>query len=256
MPKRTPPPDALPEAGRGRLAERAGARSRDEHPRRLDDVLPRLRSDIVRGRWAPGQRLREPVLCELFGVSRTPLRDAFRVLESEGLVQVTPHVGVVVTPATTPALREHVELLAALEQFAAGRTAERDEPATRRRLEALHLRMQAAARRGDQGAYLRLNDRLHRAIVLGAGNAALADAHEHARWHVHRARHLANALEPFDPDSATRHQAVIDAILRGDGAGAREAMHVHLDEVARRLGTPAAPPRRRPAARRSTDKEA
>ena len=250
MPKRTLSPEALPDAAPGRVAGRAGDRSRDERPRRLDDVLPRLRRDIVRGRWAPGQRLREPALCELFGVSRTPLRDAFRVLESEGLVQVTPHVGVVVTPATTPALREHVELLAALELFAAGRAAERGEPATRERLQALHLRMQAAARRGDRGGYLRLNDRFHRVIVLGAGNAALADAHEHARWHVHRARHLANALEPFDPDSAPLHQAVIDAILRGDGVAAREAMRIHLDEVARRLGTPAASARIRAPARR------
>lgn len=223
----------------------ASAGTRAERARRLDDVLPRLRRDIVGGRWSPGQRLPEPQLCALFGVSRTPLRDAFRVLESEGLVQVTPHVGAVVTPATTPALREHVELLAALEQHAAGRTAERADAATRVRLSGLHQRMQAAAERGDRRTYLRLNDRFHRAIVLAAGNTALADAHEHAMWHVHRARHLAYALEPFDAHpTGGHHQAVIDAILRGDAAAAREAMRAHLDEVAQRLADAPARARR------------
>jgi DNA-binding GntR family transcriptional regulator len=222
-----------------RTAPAAGDSPRDaERTRRLDDVLPRLRRDIVNGQWSPGQRLPEPRLCELFGVSRTPLRDAFRVLESEGLVQVTPHVGAVVTPATTPALREHFELLCALEQHAAGRTAERAAPPTLRRLVALHRRMQEAARAAHRREYLRLNDQFHRAVVLGAGNAALADAHEHVMWHVHRARHLANALEPFDPHPAGHHQTVVDAILRGDASGAREAMRIHLEEVARRLATP------------------
>src|ERR1700744_1564646 len=60
-------------------------------------ILAQLRLDIVEGRWQAGERLPEPLLCEEFGVSRTPLRDAFRILEPEALVELIPHVGAVVT---------------------------------------------------------------------------------------------------------------------------------------------------------------
>jgi DNA-binding GntR family transcriptional regulator len=196
-------------------------------------ILPHLRQDIVCGRWRPGQRLPEPLLCEEFGVSRTPLRDVFRALESEGLLRLIPHVGAVVTEASTPDLLERMELLGALEQFAAAKVASTADADTIAALSELQEAMIAAGQRGDQRDYFSLNDRFHRRLVLGARNAALADAHEHVMWHVHRARHLANEQEPLDAEPRSHHQRIIDSIIAGDAQAAADAIREHLDQVAR-----------------------
>ena len=138
-----------------------------------EQILPLLRNDIVEGRWQPGDRLAEPELCGELGVSRTPLRDALRILETEGLVRLVPHVGAVVTLIDPPDLLEKLEVLAELEQFAAMRDA-----ATLARLHVLDKAMADAASERNMQSYYALNDQFHRAIVLGATNDTLARLHE------------------------------------------------------------------------------
>jgi DNA-binding GntR family transcriptional regulator len=89
-----------------------------------------------------------------------------------------------------------------------------------------------AARSANATDYYQMNDDFHRAIVMGAGNKTLAEAHERVMWHIHRARHLANEHEPLSRNAASHHQRVVDAILAGDSPGAEQAMRDHLLEVA------------------------
>src|SRR6202022_2116733 len=84
-----------------------------------DQILPHLRRDIVENRWKSGERLSEPLLCKQFGVSRTPLRQALKTLEAEGLVRLVPHVGAVVTDPGATEIGETMEILIGLEQLAA-----------------------------------------------------------------------------------------------------------------------------------------
>jgi DNA-binding transcriptional regulator YhcF (GntR family) len=93
-------------------------------------ILPQIRRDIITGRWPPGARLSEPALCGEFGVSRTPLRDALRVLQAEGLIQLVPHVGAIVTQATGRGIGDKMELLIAIEQLAAFKVARQGSAAT------------------------------------------------------------------------------------------------------------------------------
>jgi DNA-binding GntR family transcriptional regulator len=199
-------------------------------------ILPQIRRDIITGRWPPGQRLSEPALCGEFGVSRTPLRDALRLLQAEGLIQLIPHVGAVVTPTSGPGIGEKIELLIAIEQLAAFKVARQGSAATLRTIERLHDKMVAAAERSNAEQYYGLNDDFHRAIVVGAENATLAEAHEGVMWHVYRARHLANTHEPLARDAGHHHQTIVDAILNRDGDAAERAMRHHLLEVARIIG--------------------
>lgn len=203
-------------------------------------ILPHLRQDIITGRWRPGDRLPEPGLCREFNVSRTPLRDALRVLEAEGLVRMIPHVGAVVTEATGPDIGEKMELLTAIEQFAAFKLAQLGTSTAVQRIERLHAEMQEAAARTDASLYYRLNDDFHRTIVLGTGNRSLADAHERVMWHVHRARHLANMHEPLSQNAALHHQGIVDGIVRRDPDAAERAMREHLAEVAQIIARPTA----------------
>lgn len=197
-----------------------------------EQILPFIRRDIIMGRWKPKERLSEPMLCREFGVSRTPLRDAFKVLESEGLITLVPHVGAVITDPTVPDMGEKLELLISLEQFAAFKLALLRPPAALEEITACHSTMIEAARTADAAKYYKMNDDFHRAIVVGTGNKTLSDAHERVMWHIHRARHLANEHEPLSQNAASHHQKIVDAIVSGKSRAAEDAIRDHLVEVA------------------------
>jgi len=196
-----------------------------------EQILPHIRRDIVEGRWAPGERLPEPLLCKDFGVSRTPLRDALKILESEGLVELVPHVGAVVTDPTVPDVAEKMEVLAALEQLAAERLAATRPAAALAEIRRLHAGMKKAAAARDPATYYRLNDEFHRAIVVGSGNKTLMAMHERLMSHVHRARHRANEYERLSEDAAEHHDRIVRHLLAGDATAAARAIREHLLDV-------------------------
>lgn len=198
-------------------------------------ILPALRRDIIERRWQPGERLPEPLLCEEFGVSRTPLRDTLRVLEKEGLVRLIPHVGAVVTAPNPPEIEEKLQVLGALEALAAELAARRRAPAALERIRRLHQRMGAAARADDVAGYYKLNDQFHRQIVLASGNATLAGLHEQVMWHVHRIRHAANEREALNPTSAREHDFIVKCLLAGRRAAAARGMRGHIESVAAKI---------------------
>ncbi len=196
-----------------------------------EQVLPHIRRDIVLNRWAPGERLPEMELCNEFGISRTPLRDALKILEVDGLIELLPHVGAVVTRMDPPDLAEKFEVLNGLEQMAAAKVARTRPPDVLTEINRLHRAMVRAAKAVKTSEYYRLNDEFHRAIVLGTANQTLARMHEVTMWHVSRARHRANEHEPVIQAAADHHSAIVKCIFEGDAEGAARAMGEHLDEV-------------------------
>lgn len=197
-----------------------------------EQILPVLRHDIVSNRWEPGERLPEPVLCTEFGISRTPLREALKILETEGLVELRPHVGVVVTALDPPDLADKFEVLAGLEQFAAAKVARLRPQATLDEIVTVQAAMVAAAAAGEVMRFLDLNDDFHRRIVSGAENATLTQMHRSIMWHVHRARHRVHEYEPAQVASAESHGPIIAGLLAGDEEAAGRAARKHLEEIA------------------------
>jgi DNA-binding GntR family transcriptional regulator len=193
-------------------------------------ILEQLRLDIVEGRWLPGERLPEPLLCEEFGVSRTPLRDAFRILETEGLVDLIPHVGAVVTSPQASDITGAFQVLSLLEGAAAETVARERSPEVIRKLAKTIELMQIALEKGNHRRYFELNDDFHYCIVEGAHNPVMRQMHEHLMWHVHRVRHLINRQRPFGRDTGTgeEHQAIMQAITAGEHARAFELARSHL----------------------------
>ena len=223
------------------MAERT-ERSRPVHGSRLnfiskepihEQILPHLRRDIIENRWPPGERLPEPNLCAEFGVSRTPMRDALKILEADGLIRLVPHVGAVVTRLDPPDLIDRLDVLIGLEQAAAIAVARAGSRQTLREIQRLHQAMIKAAEDQRVQTYYRLNDEFHRVIVLGAGNATLSRLHETMMWHVYRARQYANEHEPLAPWAAEHHQYIVDALQRGAADEAGSEMRRHLEEVRR-----------------------
>ena len=196
-----------------------------------EQLVTHIRRDIISNRWAPGERLGEPELCKEFGVSRTPLREALKILETEGLVILRPHVGGIVTPFDPPDLADKFELLSGLEQLAAVKVARLRDPETLDGIMALHTAMAAAAAAEDAKLYFELNDRFHRDIILGAKNSSLAQIHHRIMWHVHRARHRVAEYEPLSKTAASHHDAIVNSLMRGDEDAAAKAVCEHLDAV-------------------------
>lgn len=213
----------------GTNAERPGAviRNMPMH----DQILPHLRKDIVENRWKSGERLPEPQLCKEFGISRTPLRQALKTLESEGLIHLIPHVGAVVTDPEASEVGETMEILIGLEQLAALRVTQAQQPQVLREIEDLYREMQQAVKHNDADLYYNLNNHFHRSIVRGTGNQSLAELHEKVMWHVHRERHRANVVEPFTVESAEHHGEIVRAILGNRAEEAGHAMRRHLESV-------------------------
>src|SRR5919202_3173144 len=126
-----------------------------------------------------------------------------------------------------------MEILSALEQLAAAKVAQSRPTATLAEIRRLHRAMQDAAEAQDAAAYYGLNDHFHRAIVLGAANKTLADMHEMIMWHVHRARHRANAHEPLSKAGSEHHGRIVRHLCAGEPEEAGRAMRDHLNEVSR-----------------------
>ncbi|WP_460900679.1 GntR family transcriptional regulator [Paraburkholderia jirisanensis] len=202
-------------------------------------ILEQLRLDIVEGRWQAGERLPEPLLCEEFGVSRTPLRDAFRILETEGLVEMIPHVGAVVTAPDASDIIGAFEVLALLEAAAAETMARSHAPEALRKLRKTSELMQIALEKGNHRRYFELNDDFHYAIIEGANNPVMRQMHEHLMWHVHRVRHSINRDRPFSREAGTgeEHQEIMRAIVDGEPERAFALARAHLLGVGAQLLT-------------------
>lgn len=200
-----------------------------------DRIVPVLRQEIITARWPPGQRLPEPLLCERFGVSRTPLRDALKVLAGEGLLELTHNSGAVVTEPTADDIEGKLALIELLECHAAAEACARATEAELRQIARLHQQMGEAFARRDMGRYFHLNDEVHAAAIGAAHNSTLADVHTHLSRHVERLRFLANAHEDPSVDSWSEHDAYIQALLARDARRAPALLRAHLQRVARKI---------------------
>jgi DNA-binding GntR family transcriptional regulator len=199
------------------------------------EVVSRLREEIVEGIWEPGMRLQERVLCERYGVSRSPLREACRVIAAEGLLELQPNRGAVVTRPTMTDAVENMEIISALQTLAIRLACERASDQQLARIEELHSRMREYSERHEIVPFFGLNNDIHDAIVNASGNSALVSMHEHASRHITRLQKLSGAQEADPAISMAEHEAFINALLRRDAATASAAIETHLKTVTEQI---------------------
>jgi DNA-binding GntR family transcriptional regulator len=208
-----PETEPAPAPSHARLPE-----ARGRPPTLHDDVLGRLRGLIIEGELSPGDRVNERIVCGQLGISRTPLREALKVLASEGLVQLLPNRGARVTHLTEPDLRAMFEVLACLEALAGELACARMSEAEIAEIQALHYQMEAHYHRRQPPAYFTLNQTIHRRLVEGAGNPVLLAHHTQLNARVQRARFLANRFSDARWQQAmAEHGELLDALRRRDG---------------------------------------
>ena len=184
-----------------------------------EEVLHRLRDYIVQGNLPDGARVPERQLCEIFGVSRTPLREALKVLSSEGLVDLLPNRGARVRRLQAEELRELFDVMGGLEALAGQLACENLNENEFLQIEALHQAMYACYLRRDLQGYFENNQAIHRKILNVARNASLSTAYESLAGRIRRVRYAANLARRQERWSKAmrEHEAMLDALRRRDG---------------------------------------
>lgn len=193
-----------------------------------DMVVDRLRDLIVEGVLRPGQRLNERLLCEQLGVSRTPLRESFKVLATEGLVEILPNRGARVAPLTIEDLKEVVEVLSGLEAVVGQLAAERMDARRAQKLEALHRAMLKHHRQHDLPSYFRVNQEIHLRLVEATGNRTLLDIYTTLNLRIRRFRYMANLATDRWAQAVAEHEEIMEALRRRDGAALGDLLQAHL----------------------------
>ncbi|MDT8345515.1 MAG: GntR family transcriptional regulator [Thermohalobaculum sp.] len=197
--------------------------------RLLPDALSdRLREMIIEGDLSPGAKINERELCEAFGVSRTPLREAVQALAKEGLIQITPRRGARVAPMTVADLDEVFPIMGALESLAGELACARLTPNVVAEIRVLHLAMVAAFERGDRHSYFRLNEEIHDRIFKAAGNQTLIQIRRSLAARVRRARFRANLSPQRWQKAVAEHEEIVAALEAADGPRLGRLLRDHL----------------------------
>jgi DNA-binding GntR family transcriptional regulator len=208
-------------------------------------LLPRLRRLVTSGTFAPGELMPEMALALEFGVSRTPVREALKQLENEGLVRIQPRVGTFVRTPTTREIVELFQVKESLEGLAAGLLARRGATPETAELQRNIEESEAAVAAGDAPEYARLIHDFHWAIVNGSDNTKLREHYERLMNQLAYHRIVLRTLDQPGRMRASNeeHRAVVKAILSKDAVGAEFAMRSHVDASSRAALGPSTDPR-------------
>lgn len=205
-----------------------------------EEAVDRLRDQIVQGRLEPRARLNERELCEQLGISRTPLREAIKLLATEGLVQLLPNRGAVVSAVDPQRIAETLTVMGALEALAGELVCGHAPEAELERIRALHERMVTMHAKGDLAGYFRHNQMIHLAIVEASGNAVLANTYRQLNANVKRARYMANLSRERWDAAVAEHERIMQALEARDAQRLRKLLADHLAQklaqVLRSLG--------------------
>jgi phosphonate utilization transcriptional regulator len=185
---------------------------------------------ILDGEIGPGSKLTEAWLSERLGVSRGPIREAFRMLEDSGLVRQEKNRGVFVRDIPLEEALEIYDLRAAMDELVGRRLAETISPEQLKTARAIVERMDVAARAGDADAYHLLNLEFHDALVGFTGNRKLAGVYRRLvkELALFRRRNLRD--QQLLPHSAAEHRGILKAIASGDPEQAGRTMFDHVME--------------------------
>jgi len=187
----------------------------------------------MEGDLRPGTRLNERILCNLLGVSKTPLREALRCLERDGIVVVGENGRLEVAAPSEGDVRDVFECRMAIEGMAAKLACERASREDLSWLEQLHASQKDMLARGDVAGLVKANTDFHEFIITASGNRWLMNVFEMMQ---HVILHVRRYLTAFHgPQMIEEHGAVVDAFLARDPDGAERAMRQHIREALRRV---------------------
>jgi DNA-binding GntR family transcriptional regulator len=214
-----------PAAG-GNSAKRAG--SGFANPALAVRLADALREKILEGQLTEGQKIRELDLTEEFGVSRTPLREAMKMLAAEGLIELIPNRGAIVSRQSDAELEEAFPVLSALERLAGELAAQFATESEIAHIEDLTERLRQKVEAGDRIAYFELNHEIHNFILAAARNQTLSRTHTMVASRIYRARYQANLLQSRWRSALEEHEAIATALRARDAPKLGRLLHDHM----------------------------
>ncbi|WP_299775972.1 GntR family transcriptional regulator [uncultured Tateyamaria sp.] len=202
----------------------------DLKPRRslAADAANNLREFILLGKLAPGMPVRERDLAEAFGISRTPLKEALRILETEGLIVYGPTRRPRVADPSLDEINDWLRVQGALEALAGELACAIATDAQINEIEQINTAIKDARDTQGQLEAFRMDMRFHEAIVAASGNAALADTHATYNARLWRVRFLSSQRKVGRDVTRKEHLQILEALKARDAAAARAALTGHL----------------------------
>jgi DNA-binding GntR family transcriptional regulator len=193
-----------------------------------EQVAHRLRQMLVENRIAPGAKLNERELSEVLKVSRTPLREAIKMLAAEGLVELLTNRGAIAVELTEADVLNTFEVMAGLEAQSGELAAQRITDAELLEIKAMHFEMLAAYTRRDLPAYYRLNSAIHSAINAAAKNPVLTVTYQQVNARLQALRFRSNQDGEKWKAAVKEHEQMISALEARDAAAMRKVLLDHL----------------------------
>ena len=187
-----------------------------------------LREMIVHGTLPPGARLNERELTAQLGVSRTPLREATRMLASEGMVELLPNRGARVAALNVESISNTLQVMGALEGLAGELACVNASDATVAEIRATHFEMLADHARGDRDSYFKRNQTIHFMIIDAGGNAVLSQLYRTLNAQVRRVRYMANFTQARWNQAIQEHNEILEALVKRDPAQLKFLLADHL----------------------------
>ncbi|NLM09360.1 MAG: GntR family transcriptional regulator [Clostridiaceae bacterium] len=200
----------------------------DEYMPLRDVIFNTLRDAIVSGELKPGERLMEVALAERMGVSRTPVREAVRRLEMEGLVIMTPRKGTHVAELSVKDIMDVLEVRAALDKLATSLAAKRARPENIRQLENIHKQYITCLQKENIPGAIRKDVEFHEVIYNAAGNNKLTNVAGNLREQIYRFRVLYMKDFTNAEEVLKEHQAILQAMQEGNAELAGKLAEEHI----------------------------
>ncbi len=194
----------------------------EKHQTLREKILETIREAILQGNLKPGEKVAEPELAERFGISRTPIREAFRQLESEGYLTVIPRKGAVVAALSEKDVEEFYAVKSILEGYAAELAAENLTEKDLERLETINARLRQLAEEGDVKAFYRVHNEFHEIFLRAADNSKLYELIQQLGARFSRLRMASLSVEGRMAISVAEHDKLLDAFRRHDGQSAED----------------------------------
>ncbi len=193
-----------------------------------EELVDRVRELIIEGELEPGTKIPEKELCENFGVSRTPMREALKVLANEGLAVLEPNRGAWVSTVTMEELEETFPVLAALERLGGELACDNGTDTQIAFVRERHNDMVRHYKARDRQPYFKANQDIHDGILRAAGNPVLSQHHRVLASRAKRARFLANISDARWCQAVTEHEEIIAALEARDRVRLGQLLSDHL----------------------------
>jgi DNA-binding GntR family transcriptional regulator len=194
----------------------------EHHQTLREKILETIREAILKGTLKPGEKVAEPELAERFGISRTPIREAFRQLESEGYLTVIPRKGAVVAALSERDVQEFYAIKSILEGYAAELAAKNLSEKDLARLEAINEKLKTLATSDDVKAFYRVHNEFHETFLKAADNSKLYELIQHLGLKFSRLRMASLSVHGRMAISVAEHDKLLDAFRRHDGKSAED----------------------------------